>query len=72
MGPEFSKKSDREIPKPMQIFSIDATEGCIFFRYQEEIVDWGMPEFFARVYSDQFLFNLSSFILFNMSNFDLS
>ena len=32
------------IPKAWQILSSDGTEGIIFFRYQEEIVDWGNPD----------------------------
>jgi hypothetical protein len=47
------------MPRPVQIFSIEATDGCNCFRNQVEIVDWAMPEFLAREYSVQFLLSLS-------------
>lgn len=42
---ESEKNSASVIPRPAQIFSSDEIEGCIFFRYQVEIVDCVMPLF---------------------------
>ena len=36
------------MPKAVQIFSREGTEGTISLRYQEEMVDWGKPERSAK------------------------
>ena len=41
------------MPKPEQIFSIEATLGWRFLLRHVEMVDWVSPEFSARAYSDQ-------------------
>ena len=32
------------MPNAVQIFSKDGIVGIIFFRYHDEIVDWGKPD----------------------------
>lgn len=44
---------ERVIPKAAQIFFNDGIVGTIFFRYQEDMVDWGKPERSASWYSVQ-------------------
>ena len=39
MSSVSEKNSDNVMPKPAQIFSRDDTDGCIFLRYQVDIVD---------------------------------
>nr|DAJ01148.1 MAG TPA: hypothetical protein [Caudoviricetes sp.] len=32
------------MPNALQIFSRDGIVGTMFFRYQDDMVDWGKPE----------------------------
>ena len=47
------KNCESVIPNAMQIFSRDVREGSISLRYQDEMVDWGMPERTESWYSVQ-------------------
>ena len=42
---------DNVIPNAAQIFSREGMVGTMFFRYQDEMVDWGKPERSASWYS---------------------
>lgn len=55
------------MPNAVQIFSKDGIVGTIFFRYQDEMVDWGKPERSASWYSVQPLCSLNSVIDERMS-----
>ena len=48
-----AKKWDKVIPNAAQIFSKEGMVCTMFFRYQDEMVDWGKPERSASWYSVQ-------------------
>lgn len=62
------KNCETVIPKASHIFSRDEIEGNIFFRYQEEIVDWVSPDRSASWYSVQWRSVLNLVIFCRMSN----
>ena len=44
---------DSVSPKAWAILSRDASDGSIFFRYHDDMVDWGISERLASSYSVQ-------------------